>query len=59
MTTPHSLDFDYVIVGGGSAGCVITQRLVEAGKSVLLLEMVCFLCSQQSVYSAYRLAFQK
>lgn len=29
---------DYVIVGGGSAGCVITQRLVEAGKSVMLLE---------------------
>lgn len=29
---------DYVVVGGGSAGCVITQRLVAAGKSVLLLE---------------------
>jgi len=29
---------DYIVVGGGSAGCVITNRLVSAGKSVLLLE---------------------
>ncbi|WP_293764904.1 GMC family oxidoreductase N-terminal domain-containing protein [uncultured Aquitalea sp.] len=29
---------DYIVVGGGSAGCVITRRLVEAGKRVLLLE---------------------
>lgn len=30
--------FDYIVVGGGSAGCVVVNRLVEAGKSVLLLE---------------------
>ncbi|WP_426955686.1 GMC family oxidoreductase [Muricoccus radiodurans] len=30
--------YDYIVVGGGSAGCVITQRLVSAGKGVLLLE---------------------
>lgn len=30
--------FDYVVVGGGSAGCVVTHRLVRAGHSVLLLE---------------------
>ncbi|MGC4029774.1 MAG: GMC family oxidoreductase N-terminal domain-containing protein [Steroidobacteraceae bacterium] len=30
--------FDYVVVGGGSAGCVVTQRLVQAGRTVLLLE---------------------
>lgn len=30
--------FDYVVVGAGSAGCVVTQRLVQAGRSVLLLE---------------------
>ncbi|HNU10341.1 MAG TPA: GMC family oxidoreductase N-terminal domain-containing protein [Rubrivivax sp.] len=30
--------FDYIVVGGGSAGCVVTQRLVQAGKTVLLLE---------------------
>lgn len=30
--------FDYVVVGGGSAGCVVTQRLVQAGKTVLMLE---------------------
>lgn len=30
--------YDYIVVGGGSAGCVITTRLVEAGFSVLLLE---------------------
>jgi len=30
--------FDHVIVGGGSAGCVLAHRLVSAGRSVLLLE---------------------
>lgn len=29
---------DYIIVGGGSAGCLIAARLVQAGASVLLLE---------------------
>jgi choline dehydrogenase len=30
--------FDYVVVGAGSAGCVLAHRLVKAGCSVLLLE---------------------
>jgi len=30
--------FDYIVVGGGSAGCTVTHRLVQAGKSVLLIE---------------------
>jgi len=30
--------YDYIVVGGGSAGCTITHRLVKAGKSVLMIE---------------------
>ncbi|MGF6767605.1 choline dehydrogenase [Paraburkholderia sp. GAS199] len=30
--------YDYVVVGGGSAGSALTGRLIEAGASVLLLE---------------------
>ncbi len=32
------MDFDYIIVGAGSAGCVLAKRLGEAGHRVLLLE---------------------
>ena len=31
-------DFDYIVVGAGSAGCIVAKRLAEAGSSVLLLE---------------------
>ncbi|RNL86739.1 GMC family oxidoreductase [Halostreptopolyspora alba] len=31
-------EFDHVIVGAGSAGCVLARRLVDAGRSVLLID---------------------
>jgi choline dehydrogenase len=34
----QTLEADYVIAGGGSAGCVAARRLVDAGYSVILLE---------------------
>lgn len=33
-----SATFDYVIVGAGTAGCVVARRLADSGASVLLLE---------------------
>ena len=32
------LTYDYLIVGAGSAGCVLAHRLAQAGRSVLLIE---------------------
>ena len=32
------MEFDFVIVGAGSAGCVLAKRLSNAGHSVLILE---------------------
>ena len=39
LSEPSALQFDYVIVGAGSAGAALAARLTEdAGTSVLLLE---------------------
>ena len=39
MTASLDGDFDYIIVGAGSAGCVLAHRLGRAGRRVLLIEV--------------------
>jgi choline dehydrogenase len=42
LGNPLEAQFDYIIVGAGSAGCVLANRLTESGKySVLVIEAGC------------------
>ncbi|HEV2302165.1 MAG TPA: lycopene cyclase family protein, partial [Stellaceae bacterium] len=34
----NALTADYVVVGAGSAGCVVASRLSETGATVILIE---------------------
>ncbi|KAJ4357109.1 hypothetical protein N0V95_002765 [Ascochyta clinopodiicola] len=34
----HNSTYDYIVVGGGASGLVVSERLAETGKSVLVLE---------------------
>lgn len=40
LTSPpqNNSEFDFVVVGSGSAGSVVAARLAEAGEKVLLIE---------------------
>jgi choline dehydrogenase-like flavoprotein len=40
LHSPDALDrsYDYLVVGAGSAGCVLARRLGQAGRSVLVIE---------------------
>lgn len=38
ITTPFDETFDHIVVGAGSAGCPVARRLVDAGRSVALIE---------------------
>ncbi|NEB79401.1 choline dehydrogenase [Streptomyces sp. SID14478] len=36
--TPSVLEADYIVVGAGSAGCIVARRLADTGASVILVE---------------------
>ena len=51
--------YDYVVIGSGMGGSVITKRLVEGGADVCLLERGGFVKQEKSNWDVHEIAVEK